>query len=253
MTKSTKTILWIVGIVIIVAVAIAATRDSNTDTGPIKIGFIGPLTGDAAAYGADTIEAAKIAQDEINNSGGINGRQIKIIQEDGKCQAKDGLSAAQKLITVDQVKFMVTSSCSGELLGYSNIAEQNKVLVLNSLASSPKITTAGDYIFRNDPNDNDGGKQLADLVTKKYKKVAVITENTEFSQGIKQVFVDTFTRNGGIVVSDEVYAPESTDFRSIVLKIKDTNPSKPRLAHIVKNILCGWWKISIFSPLTGLW
>ena len=225
-----NTVKLIGGIIVLALIVWGITAFTNpagapvSETGPIKIGFIGPLSGDAAAYGADTISAAKIAVEEINASGGINGRSIEFISEDGKCSAKDGLSAAQKLIGIDKVKFIVSSSCSGELLGYTSFAEQNKVLVLNTLGSSPKITEAGDYIFRNDPSDVDGGKQLADLVMKNYKKVAVITENTEYAQGIRGVFVDTLKKNNATVTADEVFPPESFDFRSIVLKVKATNP-----------------------------
>ena len=106
---------WVVGVIVIIIVVVALVHGSSTktETGPIKIGFIGPLTGDGAAYGADTINAARLAEKEINDAGGINDRPIQIISEDGKCTAKDGLNAAQKLINVDGVKYIVSSSCSG--------------------------------------------------------------------------------------------------------------------------------------------
>lgn len=228
MGKTTKIVIGIVAIVLIVwAIVAARTNDGenqsqNKET--IKIGFIGPLTGDAAAYGADTSNAAQLAAQEINDAGGINGQKIEIIIEDGKCNGKDGLSSAQKLVSVDKVKFVLSSSCSGELLGYASFAEQNNILVLNTLGSSPKITQAGNFIFRNAPSDTDGGKQLADLVLKQYKKIAVITENTEYAQGIREVFTDTIKKNAGTITADEVFPPNSTDFRSVVAKIKTTNP-----------------------------
>ncbi len=46
-----KIIWWIIGIVIVVVIVIFATRGGAGDTGPIKIGFIGPLTGDGASFG----------------------------------------------------------------------------------------------------------------------------------------------------------------------------------------------------------
>lgn len=228
-----KKVLWVV-IVVLVVWGLYSTSKTPTETGPIKIGFVGPLTGDAAAYGADTVEAARLALNEINSAGGIKGRQIQLIVEDGKCNPKDGLSAAQKLINLDKVKVIISSSCSGELLGFTGLAEQSKVLVLASLASNPKITDAGDYIFRNDPSDTDGGKQLAQLVVKLYKKTAIITENTEYAQGIASVFKNVYKDLGGTIVVDEVFSPDTKDFRSVLLKLKNSgveaiflNPQTP--------------------------
>ncbi len=230
MTKNTKIVLGIVLVLIVVFIGYKMTMKPDSkdtsmpaSTEPIKIGFIGPLTGDAAAYGADTASAAQIALKEINTAGGVNGRQIELIVEDGKCNAKDGLSSAQKLINLDKVKIILSASCSGELLGFTNLAEQNKVLVLNTLASNPKISEAGDYIFRNDPSDADGGKQLAQLVVKSYKKVSIITENTEYAQGIATVFKEVYKNLSGTIVVDEVFSPDMKDFRSILLKIKGTD------------------------------
>lgn len=220
-----KSTWWIVGLIIVVIIIIVVSSNSNqNESGPIKIGFISPQTGGAAAYGADTLNAALIAVKEINAAGAIDGRQIEIISEDGKCNAKDGLNAAQKLINVDKVKFMVTGSCSGELLGYTSLADQNKVLVLNTLASSPNVSGSSPYVFRNAPSDADGGKQLADIAYKSYKSVAVITEDTEYAQAIRKVFTDTFKASGGTIPVDEVFAPTSKDFRTILLKVKTANP-----------------------------
>ena len=79
--------------------------------GSYKIGVMLALTGDAAAYGLPEQQAIKIAIDEINSKGGINGKKLVPIYEDGKCNPKDGNSAAQKLINVDKVKVIIGGSC----------------------------------------------------------------------------------------------------------------------------------------------
>jgi len=94
-------------VVIVVVLIIVATRGSNTETGPIKIGFIGPLTGSASSIGLNAQSAVEIAADEINSAGGINGRPLQVIYEDGKCSGAPASSAASKLIDVDHVSVII--------------------------------------------------------------------------------------------------------------------------------------------------
>ena len=91
-----KSIWWIVGIVVIVVVIIAVSSSKPTETGPIKVGFLGALTGDVASLGIGAQAAVQIATDEINKAGGINGRQIEVTYEDGKCSPSGSANAAQK-------------------------------------------------------------------------------------------------------------------------------------------------------------
>jgi branched-chain amino acid transport system substrate-binding protein len=227
MNKPTKIILWlVVAIIVIVGIWYGVSRKPTAPTTkePIKIGFIGPLSGDASSYGIPIKNAISLAVEEINNTGGINGRKIEIVYEDGKCTGKDAVSAAQKLINIDKVKIIIGTVCSGELLAIAPITEPAKVLLLSPSASSPDITHAGDFIFRNNPSDADGGKALAKLVREKYTKAAIISENTDYAQALARVFVEHFRSLGGEVVAQENFDPGTKDFRSILTKIKASNP-----------------------------
>ena len=217
-----KIIIGIVAVVLIVVGISYFSKNSSQPTSqePIKIGFIGPLSGDAATYGELIKKATMLAVDEINSSGGVNGKEMEVIYEDGKCSGKDATSAARKLIDIDKIKVITGVTCSGELLSIAPVTEQNEVIVLSPAASSPTITNAGDFIFRNNPSDADGGRVLAGLIIQKYKKVAIISENTDYAQAFKNVFIENFKNAGGIVIADEDFIPGTKDFRSIVSKIK---------------------------------
>src|SRR5574340_893151 len=78
----------------------------------VRIGFIGPLTGDLAYAGVNMKEAVEIARDEINGKGGINGKKVEVIFEDGKCGPKEAANAGNKLINVDGVTAMLGWVCS---------------------------------------------------------------------------------------------------------------------------------------------
>lgn len=191
---------------------------------PIKIGFVGPLTGEAANYGTDDLNGALLAVEELNAAGGINGRPLQVIPEDDKCSGKDATTAVSKLLEVDQVKVVLGSSCSGATLSMAPITEKAKALLMTSISTNAKIRYAGDFVFRNGPNDASTGAMLAEIASKNWKRVALISENTEYAQGIREVFVNRAKELGLEVVADERAEPSNQDFKTQLTKIKGTNP-----------------------------
>lgn len=200
--------------------ALSACSSSTTSSDVIKIGLILPLTGDLAGLGKDDLNGAQMAAEKINAAGGINGKQVELIAEDGRCSGADGANAAQKLINVDKVFAIVGAGCSGETLAAAPIAEAGKVVMISPLSSSPNVTTAGDYIFRNYPNDALKTTAMAQYFAENnIKKVAVISENTDFCQA----FLKSLKEKLGVeaVVFDENVEPGTKDFRSLITRLKD--------------------------------
>ncbi|MFA6269497.1 MAG: ABC transporter substrate-binding protein, partial [archaeon] len=151
----------------------------------IKIGYLGPLTGDMASIGEGQLKAVLLAVDEINSKGGINGAKIELIAEDGTCDGKAAITAMTKLVEVDNVKYVVGGQCSSETIAAAPLAEKNKVLLLSPLSSNPNITTMGDYIFRNYPSDSYQGKIAAEYVanTMHLKKAAILSCLSDYCVG----------------------------------------------------------------------
>ncbi len=228
MDKTTKIIIAVIVVVVLVAIGYSIKNKSGNAASnePIKIGFIGPLTGDAATYGVDEKDATNLAVGEIDNAGGINGRSLEVVYEDGKCDGKDASTAAQKLINIDKVKIILGGLCSGETLSIAPIAEQNNVIVFSAFSSSPDITKAGDYIFRNSPSDLDVAKGYAQFIVNKtgYKNISIISENTDYAGGVRKVFKEEINRLGGKIVSDEVFKQGERDFRTNITRVKSSNP-----------------------------
>ncbi|MCX6719270.1 MAG: ABC transporter substrate-binding protein, partial [Candidatus Taylorbacteria bacterium] len=222
-----KSIWWVVGIVIVIVIIIAVSRSGSvSNSGPIKIGWIGPLTGDASAVGQNAKAATEIAVDEINGAGGINGRTIDMIYEDGKCNGKDSTSAAQKLLNIDKVVMLYGGACSGETIAAASLAENAKIPELSYCSSAPSLTTAGDYIFRNYPSDAYQGSFSADYLFNKLgkKKVAVIYVQTDWGTGVKDVFVKSYKDLGGTITDEEGIAQNATDAKTLLTKVKASNP-----------------------------
>lgn len=219
--------IWIIILLVIVVLALVyiVRNNSGSSSQVIKIGFIGPLTGDAAVYGEPLQNTVKLAVDEINSSGGINGKPIQFIYEDGKCNGQGGANAAQKLINVDNVQVILGGFCSGETLPAVPIAAQAKVLMLSAGASSPALTNISPYFFRDYPSDNAQGKSLADVSynRQKWRTVGFIQEQTDYAVGLYKAFNETFVGLGGKTIN-QAFPTETTDFRSILTNLKNQKP-----------------------------
>jgi branched-chain amino acid transport system substrate-binding protein len=191
---------------------------------------------------------------EINAAGGINGRQIEVVYEDGKCNGKDGSSAAQKLVSVDKVQAIIGGFCSSETLAAVPIAEQAKVLVFSPSASSPALTGVSAYFFRDYPSDATQGTVLANVAQSKgYKTVAFLQEQTDYAVGLFKAFDTQFTSVGGKTTND-AFSTDTTDFRSLIAKIKAQKPDAlfldtqtPTSAdRILKQLKDSGWKPQLF-------
>lgn len=220
-----KKIVWVVILLVAVwGIYSFSTKSSQKETGPIKIGFIGPLSGDAASVGEPIKNGVELAVKEINANGGIDGRQIEAVYEDGKCNGKDAASVAQKLVNIDKVKYIVGGICSPEAFAFYPITTVAKVFTIMPGASAPKLSGVSPFLMRNNPNDNLVGVALADFLVKSYKNVYTITEQTEFAQGIEAVFLAQSQKVNLVSVGVQGFESKTTDFRSILLKVKEVNP-----------------------------
>lgn len=186
----------------------------------IRVGWIGAITGPSAKYGAH--QAVQVAVDEINASGGINGKKLVLIAEDGKCESKLAVAAAQKLIKFDKVKYILGGHCTPETAPIAPIAERNKVVLLAAITSSPKITNAGDYIFR----VTTVSLQLADSLSKfaienmNASSISILFEETDYAEPVAEHFKKRFKELGGKVDLYESFNPGTTDFRASLSRIK---------------------------------
>jgi branched-chain amino acid transport system substrate-binding protein len=230
--------------IMLVAILVAGcgpTELGETETKePIKIGFIGPLTGDAANIGLNALAGAELAAEEINAAGGINGRMIKIVAEDGECNAKQSTKVTNKLIDIDKVPVIIGGLCSAETLAAAPLVD-GKTVLFSSCSSSPDITASGDYVFRNYPSDLFQGKYAADLATEKLgaEKVAVLYCLSDYCVGIKEVFKQRFEELGGEVVAEEGYEQTTKDMRTELTKIKDAEPDMIYFLGYTEGIIVG--------------
>ncbi|MBI2451762.1 penicillin-binding protein activator [Candidatus Pacearchaeota archaeon] len=193
----------------------------------IKIGFMGPLSGDAASYGHGIKRGVELA---LKDSGLTN---VEIIYEDTKCEGKEAVNAINKLINIDGVSVIIGEVCSGATLAAAPIAEENQVVMISASSTSPKITDAGDYIFRAIPSDALQGRFAANLVYKmNITNLSILYGNEEYGIGFKDVLKESFEELGGNVTAAESFERGSSDLRTQLTKIRQ---AKPQAIFIISN------------------
>ncbi len=226
MKKQNKIYLGI-GIVAVVLIATIAMFSVPKGEETIKIGFMGPLSGGPSLWGQGSLNMINLAVDEINQQGGIDGKKLVIIPEDGKCQSEPAATSAQKLINVDGVKFILGGHCSPETAVIAPILEENNVFGLAGVSTATGILDDYDYMFRTSPSNMDQATLISKVALEKYNldKIAVLTASTAFTKSIANDFITSFEDQGGEIITTEEYIwPDTSDFKTHLTKIKDLNP-----------------------------
>lgn len=205
------------------------------------IGAILPLSGEASTFGQPFQETMILAVNEINEKGGINGKKLNIVFEDGACDTTPSVNAINKLININNTKVVIGGICSSETIAAAPIAENNKVILFSPASGSPNIIYSGDYIFRNMASDAYSGKKIAETaIQNKHLKIAIITENTEYATSLSKVFRENYNRLGGEVIIEEKFETNINDFKTIITKINSKeidaiyiNPQTPQTFTIL--------------------
>ncbi len=240
MNKTVKIVVWVVVIVLVLWGLSSLSNKEVAETGPIKIGFLGPLTGDLAGIGENAQAAVAIAVEEINALGGVLGKNVEVIYEDDGCNGASAATAISKLINTDKVVAVLGGACSGATLGAAPVAEAAKVPQLSYCSTGPAITEAGDYIFRNVPSDFFQADYAASYLMKAGKKnVALLTTKNDWGDGLAKAFTVAFAKAGGKIVVTDTFAPESKDLKIQLTAIKAKNPDAVYFAGYTDGTIAG--------------
>ncbi len=202
----------------------------------IKIGWFGPETGDSALWGQAEFNTVKMMVDDYNAAGGIDvgGKKYKleVIGYDDKGDSTEAVNVAKRLITQDKVVAIVGPQGSGEAIPIAPIADDNKVPVVATTATNPKVTVQDDgtvnaYMYRACFTDPYQGKVAATFAYEKLNKrkaAIVMTVDDPYSAGLSQFFKQSFEQLGGKVVEQVSFTSGEKDFRAPLTKVKAANP-----------------------------
>lgn len=208
----------------------------SATTAPLHVGVLMPLTGDASSYGQKGRKAIEMAVDDCNAKEGTTGKKVTAIFEDSKGSPKDGVSAAQKLISVDKVPAIVGDALSSVTLPVAAVAEPNKVVLISPDSSAPALTLAGKYIYRIWPSDLVEGEAAAKFaVSHGFGKVAIFHLNNDYGNAIADIFAKNFSGDERKVVMSSSYQDTTTDWRAIVAPLASTGADAVYIAGYYKD------------------
>ncbi|MGL5207421.1 MAG: ABC transporter substrate-binding protein [Acidaminococcaceae bacterium] len=199
----------------------------------IKIGMVYELTGNTASYGTSAANGAKLAFKEINSSGGVLGKQIKIVSADNKGEPSESANAMSKVISQDKVVAVTGFTVSSCGIAASAVAEANKIPFVAAATVNPKVTfdertgKVKDYTFRAcfiDSFQGTVGANFALNGLKANKTAIMVDSSSDYSKGLTEIFRSTYVKAGGKIVAEEAYLQKDQDYKPILTKIKAQNP-----------------------------
>lgn len=198
---------------------------------PIRIGYIGPLTGSVGLLGNEAMKGATLAVEQINAAGGLLGRPLKVYAADDKCNPAESVSATRKIITRDRVVATIGHVCSSATLAGMPINKQEKVPHVVETSTNPRITAragkgGNKWLFRPNLPDDINARVFAKMIVEiGGPKSSYLMVNDDWGRGVASSFKKVMQSHGGKVLSIDYYDEGETNFMSVLTKVKGLKPS----------------------------
>ena len=192
---------------------------------PVRLGVVLPMSGPYATYGASLERGARVAVDQVNREGGVQGRRLEVLVRDSGSRPEQAAMEFQELIIKEKVPAVVGGGTSAEALAMAATAERERRVLLSPSASSPELTPVGEWVFRNWPSDEIEARTMADFAafTLHVTRIAIVEEQSAYARGIAGAFVTHFEKAGR---SDErIGLPmKGADFPETVKRVQALRP-----------------------------
>jgi branched-chain amino acid transport system substrate-binding protein len=208
----------------ITTVALASSGALAQD---IKIGVIQPLTGPLAFDGNADVKGAQLAAKEINARGGVLGKKIELVVEDGQCKPAESVGAAEKLIFRDKVPVIMGAFCSGATLAIMPVVEKNRIPLVTGVSSSPKLTEVRhEWFFRNAETEALTAQAFSRVLHKdlKLNNAYFLAVNDDWGRGTVMAFEGNWKKAGGKIAGVEYVDRAANDFYTPLTKIRALRP-----------------------------
>lgn len=200
--------------------------EASADSNEIVIGGIIPKTGAAAVYGNTTEKGVNLAIEEINEAGGINGKQIKYLSEDDKGDPTEAVTVYNKLSDAG-VQAIIGPVTSKPAQAVADNSVEDNMPIISPTGTMESITEGKDNVFRACFTDPLQGEILANFAANNLeaKKVAVLRNTSnDYSNGVADKFKEVAKAQGLEVVADEGYGENDVDFKVQLTNIKKQSP-----------------------------
>ena len=198
----------------------------------IKVGVMGPLSGNVSVYGQAVVNGATLYLKQVNANGGINGKQIEILTEDEQGDATQAVNCFTKMVDEGMTALIGDVTTTPTLAVAAESADYNMPMVTAS-ATAEAVTydaetdTVNANVFRATFTDPFQGIKMADYAYQKlgYTKAAVIfKKGADYNEGLAENFVNEFESLGGTIVDQESYSEGDVDFKTQLTTILGKAP-----------------------------
>lgn len=198
----------------------------------IKVGILGPHTGDYAAYGLAVKNGAQLYIDQVNAAGGINGKQIETIVYDNKGDSTEAITAFTRMVD-EGITALIGDVLTGNTIAVVGEAYPINMPMITASATAAAVTYDADTetvfsnVFRTCFIDPFQGEKMAQYAAEKLsaKTAAVLTmTGDDYSVGLADAFKAKCAEVGITVVADEGYSKGDVDFKSQLTNILATTP-----------------------------
>jgi len=193
---------------------------------PVKIAAIFALTGKATASNKPSLGGVISAVDEINASGGIFDKKIKLHIFDNQSTPIGSKIAAEKAVSKG-VTAIIGADWSGHSLAIAKVVQAAGIPMITNISTNEAVTQTGDYIFRVCFIDSFQGQVMAQFAIENLKAAsAVIFTNitSSYSMGLSREFQKTFEKSGGKVLFTAPYKTGLKKYKKLILQTKNKNP-----------------------------
>ncbi|MCP3688614.1 MAG: ABC transporter substrate-binding protein [Gammaproteobacteria bacterium] len=207
---------------ILLATAIMAGLSAPVVAEEVKVGIILGFTGPIESLTPDMASGAELALSEASKSGSfLGGSTLVSVRADSTCiDAAAASSAAERLITSDNVAAIMGADCSGVTTAIANnVAVPNGVVMVSPSATSPALSTINDkgYFFRTAPSDARQGQVMAAVLKSRgINDIAVTYTNNDYGKGLAESFGSAFKANGGSISISAAHEDGKADYSAEV-------------------------------------
>jgi branched-chain amino acid transport system substrate-binding protein len=179
-----------------------------------------PLTGPVAIIGGWFLEGMKLAEAEINEAGGVDGRPISLVIEDDKCNAKEGTNAVTKLITADDTKVMVLY-CGAVSAAAAPVIDGRALVFSGSVRTEP-LEGKYPFLFNMAPSPIKEAQVLGEHLSQRgIKKIAIFRQADFFGETMENKLRQVLKEKGiEVVVQNATENLSTPDFRTDLAKVK---------------------------------
>ncbi|MHA1388942.1 MAG: ABC transporter substrate-binding protein [Candidatus Thorarchaeota archaeon] len=234
---NTKTVGAVVIIAILAVAAVAAVvlilPGTGPTTDPIKIGIVEPLTGSVSASGRGGLRGFEVAAAQLNEAGGILGRPVVLITEDTEGNPEKGASAATKLVTVDNVDYLMGTVLSSVAMQIAEVAADYETIYMGTNPTTSAFTQLVEddydrykYLFRSNWNVSQWMYAWFDSFTGLFPDItslAFVTEDLAWARE-GTVELEKYCNATGMDYLGLLFAPGTTDFTPEIATIEAFDP-----------------------------